>query len=173
MFNPYNGIEGPFIIAEIGINHNGDMKLTKKLIDVAKKSGCHAVKFQKRTLDVVYTQEYLADHRESPWGTTQREQKAGLEFGEAEYQEIDRYCKEKDILWSASAWDVESQKFLQKFNLPFNKVASAMITHKDLLEEIASEGRHAFISTATIAPIRCFTASLRTRAERKTATCCS
>ncbi len=136
-----------FLIAEIGINHNGDMKIAKQLIDEAHAAGFDAVKFQKRTIDIVYTQEYLAGHRDSPWGTTQREQKEGLEFGLEEYKEIDRYCKELGIQWSASAWDVESQKFLQQFDLPFNKVASAMLGHKPLLAEIATEGRKTFIST--------------------------
>ena len=147
-FNPYSDtLNMPFFIAEIGINHNGDMDLTKQLIDLAYDSGCQAVKFQKRDIDVVYTQEYLDSARQSPWGTTQRDQKQGLEFGENEYNEIDRYCKEKGILWSASAWDINSQNFLKQYNLPFNKVASAMLTHLDLLEEIALEGKHTFIST--------------------------
>lgn len=136
-----------FITAEIGINHNGDMELAKKLIDAAVEAGCDAVKFQKRTVDKVYTKEYLDGPRESPWGTTQREQKEGLEFGLEEYQEIDRYCKEKGIEWFASAWDVDSQKFLQDFNLNYNKVASAMLVNDMLLEEIAQEKRYTFIAT--------------------------
>lgn len=136
-----------FICAEIGINHNGDLNLAKKLIDVACVAGCDAVKFQKRTIDKVYTQEYLDEPRESPWGTTQREQKEGLEFGKDEYDEIDRYCKEKGIEWYASAWDVESQYFLQRYNLKYNKVASAMLVKDDLLEEIASEGRYTYLAT--------------------------
>ena len=147
-FNPYKDtLNMPFFIAEIGINHNGDMSLTKQLIDMAHDAGCQAIKFQKRDIDVVYTQEYLASARQSPWGTTQRDQKEGLEFGKKEYDEIDKYCKSKGILWSASAWDINSQKFLRQYDLPFNKVASAMLTHIDLLEEIASEGKHTFIST--------------------------
>jgi len=147
-FNPYQDtLNMPFFIAEIGINHNGDMDLTKKLIDMAAETGCQAVKFQKRDIDVVYTQEYLDSARQSPWGTTQRDQKAGLEFGKEEYDQIDAYCKQKGILWSASAWDVNSQKFLRQYDLPFNKVASAMLTHSELLREIASEGKHTFIST--------------------------
>jgi len=136
-----------FIVAEIGINHNGDMSICKKLIDVAVNSGCDAVKFQKRDLDQVYTQEFLDSSRKSPWGTTQSEQKSGLEFGEDEYKEIAKYCKEKKIEWFASAWDLNSQMFLQQFNCKFNKVASAMIVYKDLLEMIAREGKHTFIST--------------------------
>lgn len=135
------------IIAEIGINHNGDMKLAKHLIDIAVIAGCDAVKFQKRTVDKVYTKEYLDGPRESPWGTTQRAQKEGLEFGKEEYTEIDRYCKEKGIAWFASAWDVDSQKFLQQFDLKYNKVASAMLTNDALLEEIAMEKRYTFIAT--------------------------
>jgi N-acetylneuraminate synthase len=147
-FNPYNDtLNMPFFIAEIGINHNGDMETTKKLIDMAADSGCQAVKFQKRDIDVVYTQEYLNSARQSPWGTTQRAQKSSLEFGKKEYDEIAAYCKEKGVLWSASAWDINSQVFLRQYDLPFNKVASAMLTHTELLSEIASEGRHTFIST--------------------------
>ena len=135
------------IIAEIGINHNGDMSICKKLIDVAVNAGCNAVKFQKRDINKVYSQEFLDSHRESPWGTTQREQKAGLELGEDEYKEIDKYCKDKCIEWFASAWDLNSQKFLQQFDCKYNKVASAMIVYEDLLKMIAEEGKHTLIST--------------------------
>jgi len=136
-----------FIIAEIGINHNGDMSTCKELIDVAADAGCNAVKCQKRDLDQVYTQDFLNSHRESPWGTTQREQKAGLEFDEQQYREIDQCCKEKSIAWFASAWDTNSQDFLRQFDCKYNKVASAMIVHEDLLKMIAEEGKHTFIST--------------------------
>lgn len=136
-----------FIIAEIGINHNGDIKIAKQLIDGAVFAGCDAVKFQKRTIAKVYSKELLDSPRESPWGTTQREQKEELEFGLNEYKEIDAYCKEKKIEWFASAWDTESQKFLQQFALKYNKIASAMLTHRNLIEIIAKEGRHTFIST--------------------------
>jgi N-acetylneuraminate synthase len=136
-----------FIIGEIGINHNGDMSICKELIDIAADVGCDAVKFQKRDLDNVYTQEFLDSSRESPWGTTQREQKSGLEFGFDEYSEIDQYCREKGIEWYASAWDLNSQQFLQQFNCKYNKVASAMIVYEDLLRMIAKEGKHTFIST--------------------------
>jgi N-acetylneuraminate synthase len=136
-----------FIIAEIGINHNGDLSIAKELIDVAKDAGCDAVKFQKRTIDLVYKKEMLDKPRESPWGTTQRAQKEGLEFGQKEYETIDSYCKEKEIEWFASAWDVESQRFLRQFNIKHNKVASAMLVYKDLVNEIASEKKHTFIST--------------------------
>ena len=136
-----------FIVAEIGINHNGDMSVCKELISAAKESGCNAVKFQKRDLDSVYTQEFLDSDRESPWGETQREQKAGLEFGKSEYDEIDKYCKDIGIEWFASAWDLKSQDFLQQFDCKYNKVASAMIVYEDLLKMIAEEGKHTFIST--------------------------
>jgi len=136
-----------FIVAEIGINHNGDMSICKQLIDIAVDTGCNAVKFQKRDIDLVYTQEMLDSQRESPWGSTQRDQKIGLEFNQEQYSEIDQYCKEKEIEWFASAWDVNSQKFLKQFDCKYNKVASAMIVYTDLLKIIASEGKHTFIST--------------------------
>ena len=136
-----------FVIAEIGINHNGSLDICKQLIDVAVKAGANAVKFQKRTIDLVYTRELLDSHRESPWGTTQRDQKKGLELELEDYQEIDRYCKQQNIAWFASAWDLESQKFLRQFDCKYNKVASAMIVYEDLLREIASEKKHTFIST--------------------------
>jgi N-acetylneuraminate synthase len=136
-----------FIIAEIGINHNGDIEIAKDLIKVAKDAGCDAVKFQKRTIDLVYTKELLDSPRESPWGITQRSQKEGLEFGFDKYKEIDRYCKELGIAWFASAWDLESQKFLRQFDCKYNKIASAMLTYEPFLHEVASEKRHTFIST--------------------------
>lgn len=136
-----------FIIAEIGINHNGDIEIAKKLIDVSAFAGCNAVKFQKRTIDKVYTKEFLDSYRDSPWGTTQRAQKEGLEFGEKEYDEIDRYCKTKSIEWFASAWDIDSQIFLRKYNLKYNKIASPLLTHRDLLNLVAEEGKYTFIST--------------------------
>ncbi len=136
-----------FIIAEIGINHNGDVEIAKQLIGVAKDAGADAVKFQKRTIDLVYTKEILDSPRESPWGTTQRAQKEGLEFGIKEYNEIDAYCKEKGIEWFASAWDLESKKFLRQYDCKYNKIASAMIVYEDLLKEVASEKKHTFIST--------------------------
>ena len=135
------------IIAEIGINHNGDMLICKKLIDVAVESKCDAVKFQKRDINQVYTQEFLDSPRESPWGSTQREQKLGLEFEIDEYKEIDRYCREKNIEWFASAWDLNSQKFLQQFDCKYNKIASAMAVYPELLKMVAKEGKHTFIST--------------------------
>ena len=136
-----------FLIAEIGINHNGCLETTKRLIDGASSAGCDAVKFQKRTIDVVYEKEDLDRPRESPWGTTNREQKNGLEFGKEEYDEIDAYCKEKGIEWFASAWDIDSQYFMRQYDLKYNKVASAMLTDRKLLEAIAEEGKYTFIST--------------------------
>jgi N-acetylneuraminate synthase len=136
-----------FIIAEIGINHNGSLDIAKQLIDVAKDSGADAVKFQKRTIELVYTKDMLDAPRKSPWGTTQREQKEGLEFGLEEYREIDRYCDEKGIAWFASTWDLESKTFLRQFNLKYNKVASAMLVYEPLLRMIAEEKKQTFIST--------------------------
>ena len=135
------------IIAEIGINHNGDINICKELIDVAKSSGCDAIKLQKRDINSVYSKEFLDAPRKSPWGETQRDQKEGLEFSFEEYKEIDNYCKDNEIIWFASAWDIKSQLFLRKFNCKYNKVASAMIIFLPLLEKIAEEGKHTFIST--------------------------
>ena len=136
-----------FITAEIGINHNGNIEIAKKLIDVAKECNCNAVKFQKRTIETVYSKEVLDTPRESPWGTTTREQKLGLEFNRKEYDIIDSYCKQKQIQWYASAWDIDSQLFLRHYNLKYNKVASSMLTHTELLKLIAEERKHTFIST--------------------------
>jgi N-acetylneuraminate synthase len=136
-----------FLIAEIGINHNGCLETAKKLIKEAKDAGFDAVKFQKRTIDLVYSPEELDKTRESPWGTTNREQKEGLEFKQEDYDAIDEYCKELGIQWSASAWDLKSQEFLRQYDLPFNKVASAMLTCKPLLEKIAEEKKLTYIST--------------------------
>jgi N-acetylneuraminate synthase len=136
-----------YIIAEIGINHNGDLNIAKQLIDLAVQCGCDAVKFQKRTIEIVYSKAVLDSPRESPWGTTTREQKEALEFGLAEYREIDRRCKERGIDWFASAWDIESQNFLRQFNLKHNKVASAMITNYPFVNHVAAEKKHTFIST--------------------------
>lgn len=136
-----------FIIAEIGINHNGSLDIAKQLIDVAKDGGADAVKFQKRTINLVYSKELLDSPRASPWGTTQREQKEGLEFGADQYWEIDHYCREKGIDWFASAWDRKSQEFLRQFNLRYNKIASAMLVCEPLLRMVAEEKKHTFIST--------------------------
>ena len=136
-----------FIIAEIGINHNGNLQIARDLIKLAKDVGCDAVKFQKRTIDLLYSKELLDTYRESPWGTTQREQKEGLEFGLEEYQEIDRYCRELGIEWLASAWDLKSLEFLDHFNLKYNKIASAMIVDPEFLKAVAVRKKHTFIST--------------------------
>ena len=137
-----------FIIAEIGINHNGDINIAKQLIDTAKRSGCDAVKFQKRDINLVYSKEMLDSPRESPWGTTQRDQKMGLEFGKEEFDEIDRYCREVGIEWFASAWDPNSMKFLDQYDLKYHKVASAMIVSDIFLRDVAARKKHTFISTA-------------------------
>ena len=136
-----------FIIAEIGINHNGSVEIAKKLIDMAKRCGCDAVKFQKRDIFKVYTKKELEAPRESPWGTTQLEQKKGLEFNEDQYDQIDLYCKKIGITWFASAWDENSIHFLKKYNLKYNKSASAMITKLDFLEQVSKYKVHTFIST--------------------------
>jgi len=138
---------GIFFVAEVGINHNGDMSICKELIDVAADAGCDAVKFQKRDINQVYTQDFLDSPRESPWGKTQRAQKEGLEFSKQQYEEIAAYCAKKGIEWFASAWDTNSQGFLRQFDCKFNKIASAMIVHHDLLRMVADEGKHTFIST--------------------------
>jgi N-acetylneuraminate synthase len=136
-----------FFVAEVGINHNGDMSICRELIDVAANAGCDAVKFQKRDINQVYTREFLESPRESPWGKTQRAQKEALEFGQKQYEEIAEYCASRGIEWFASAWDTNSQGFLRQFNCKFNKIASAMIVHHDLLRIVAAEGKHTFIST--------------------------
>lgn len=144
------------IIAEIGINHNGDIEIAKKLIDMAKRAGCDAVKFQKRTVEKVYSKEVLDTPRESPWGNTTRDQKLGLEFNKKEYDIIDNYCREKNIIWFASAWDIDSQLFLRQYDLKYNKIASAMLTDLEFLRVVAEEKKHTFIGTgmSTIEQIR-------------------
>lgn len=136
-----------FIIGEIGINHNGDIDLCKKIINGAKNAGADAVKFQKRNINKVYEKDFLDSFRESPWGKTQRDQKLGIEFEKKEYDEIDKYCKEVGILWFASAWDLDSLNFLKKYNCKFNKIASAMIIDLNFLESVSKEKKHTFIST--------------------------
>ena len=136
-----------FVTAEIGINHNGNIEITKQLIDAAKAAGCDAVKFQKRTVDKVYSKEILDSPRESLWGTTTREQKLGLEFEKREYDIIDEYCKSRKIEWYASAWDIDSQIFLRQYDLKHNKIASAMLTYHQLLSTVAEEKKYTFIST--------------------------
>src|SRR5512140_457827 len=134
-------------MAEIGINHNGDVDIAKKLIDVAVSAGCNAVKFQKRTVDVVYSAEELARPRESPFGETNGDLKYGLEFGLEEYQEIDRYCKEKKIAWMASCWDEASVDFIAQFDPPAYKVASASLTDDNLLRHTRAQGKPLLVST--------------------------
>lgn len=135
------------LVAEIGINHNGDIDLAKKLIDVASFAGCDFVKFQKRTIDLVYTQEELDKYRESPWGTTNREQKHGLELGEGAYSEIDRYCRGKGIGWFASPWDTESVNFLKRYELPFIKLASCSLTDYNLIDSVKGYPAPVVLST--------------------------
>ena len=136
-----------FICAEIGINHNGSIAITKKLIDVAVRCGCDAVKFQKRNVGMVYTKEILDSPRESPFGKTTREQKLGLELSLKQYSMIDKYCKKQKIHWYVSSWDVQSQIEMRKFHTKYNKIASAMLIHKKLLETVAEEKKYTFIST--------------------------
>jgi N-acetylneuraminate synthase len=136
-----------FFIAEIGINHNGSLKLTYELIEEAKKAGFDAVKFQKRDITKVYSKELLDQPRSSPWGKTQRDQKLGLELTEQDYDKINIFCKKLNIVWFASAWDLNSLKFLDKYNLQYNKVASAMIVDKKFLKEVAKRKKYTFIST--------------------------
>jgi N-acetylneuraminate synthase len=136
-----------FVAAEIGINHNGDMEIAKRLISVAVAAGCQAVKFQKRTVDVVYTREELARERESPFGTTNGDLKRGLELGLEQYRQIDRYCREVNILWFASCWDEASVDFIELFSPPCYKIASASLTDDALLRHIRSKGRPVILST--------------------------
>jgi N-acetylneuraminate synthase len=136
-----------FIVAEIGINHNGDLAMAKKLIDAAGQAGCNAVKFQKRTVEVVYSPEELARPRENPFGPTNGDLKSGLEFGQAEYEEIDRYCHANGILWFASCWDEGSVDFLEQFNPPCYKIASASLTDDNLLRHHRQYGRPMILST--------------------------
>jgi N-acetylneuraminate synthase len=137
----------PFLIAEIGINHNGDINLAKRMIRESKEAGFDAIKLQKRTINLVYTKEDLDSQRESPWGTTQREQKEGLEFSKDEYDEINHFCNELKIKWSASAWDTDSLKFIENYDPAFHKIASPMLGNKALLRDVASIGKLTYIST--------------------------
>ena len=136
-----------FVVGEIGINHNGSVEIAKQLIDMARNAGCDAVKFQKRTVDIVYPKDVLDQQRESPWGKTQRDQKLGLELSEAVYDEIDEHCRKRGVEWFASAWDIPSQQFLRKYHHKYNKIASAMATHFDFVETVAAEGKLTFLST--------------------------
>ena len=135
------------IIAEIGINHNGDIGIAQQMIKMAKDCGADYVKFQKRDIETVYSKEILDSPRKSPWGTTTRQQKMGIEFGKDEYDLIDEYCKQIKMPWFASAWDLKSLEFLDQYDLPHNKVASAMATHCDFLKAVADRKKHTFIST--------------------------
>ncbi len=137
----------PYLIGEIGINHNGDIKIAKQLIKNAKECGFDAVKFQKRTVEIVYDQATLDTPRASPWGNTTKEQKFGLEFEKSEYDEIDNYCKDLNIDWFASAWDNNSLEFLENYDLKYHKIASAMIVDKGFLTNVAKKNKHTFIST--------------------------
>jgi len=136
-----------FVVAEIGINHNGDLEVAKRLINEAADAGCDAVKFQKRTVDAVYSPEELARLRETPFGPTNGDLKRGLEFGEAEYREIDSYCRAKNILWFASCWDPESVDFIARFDPPCFKIASACLTDNDLLRHHKRFGKPIVLST--------------------------
>lgn len=135
-----------YVIAEIGINHNGDLNVAKELIKKAKEAGCDAVKFQKRTVETVYTKEELEKPRENPFGPTNGDLKRGLEFSKEAYKEIDRYCKEMDIDWFASPWDEDSVDFLEEFNVPCYKIASASLTDDGLLKHIRSKGKPIIMS---------------------------
>ncbi len=136
-----------YVLAEIGINHNGDPQVAQKLIDVAAFAGCEGVKFQKRTIDVVYTPDELAKPRESPFGETNGELKRGLEFGQAEYEQIDAYCRSKGIAWTASGWDEASVDFIDQFDPPFYKIASASLTDDALLRHTRAKGKPVVLST--------------------------
>jgi N-acetylneuraminate synthase len=135
------------LVGEIGINHNGDINIVKKLIDIASLCKLDYVKFQKRDIDLCYTQEFLDSPRDSPWGKTQRDQKLGLEFGKDEYDEIDRYCKEKNIGWFASPWDINSVEFLNQYDNDFIKIASAMVHKPDIINSIKNCSRLVVVST--------------------------
>jgi len=135
------------VVAEIGINHNGDLGIARQLIDLAHAAGCDAVKFQKRSVEIVYPPAVLATPRESPWGTTTGDQKRGLEFGRVEYDALDAHCRSLGLPWFASAWDLPSLAFLRPYDLPYNKVASAMLTYRPFLEAVAAERKETLLST--------------------------
>lgn len=136
-----------YVVAEIGINHNGDVEIAKQLINLAVSCGCDAVKFQKRTVDIVYSAEELARPRESPFGTTNGDLKRGLEFGLDEYREIDRFCAQRNIPWFASCWDEASVDFIEQFAPPCYKVASASLTDDALLRYTRATGRPVILAT--------------------------
>ncbi len=136
-----------YVIAEIGINHNGDIDLAKRLISIAIAAGCDAVKFQKRTIEVVYSAEELSRPRESPFGNTNGDLKRGLEFGYEEYLELDRYCREVGMPWFASCWDEASVDLIQRFDVPCFKIASASLTDDQLLRHTCATGKPILLST--------------------------
>jgi N-acetylneuraminate synthase len=136
-----------FIIAELGTNHMGDLNVAKKIIDIAVNAGCDAVKLQKKDVEKIYTKEFLDSSLESPWGTTQREMRLHREFSDNDFKKIDSHCKKKNIPWFVSCWDIQSQIKMRKFKTKYNKISSAMLIHKELLETIAKEKKHTFIST--------------------------
>jgi len=137
-----------YIIAEIGINHNGDLNITKQLIDIAKVAGCDSVKFQKRNPDVCVPESQKSVMRDTPWGRmTYLDYKHKIEFGKEEYDEIDRYCKERGIRWSASPWDLDSLKFLRGYDIPYIKIPSALLTDDDLLQHCRYSGKRIILST--------------------------
>ena len=137
-----------YIISEIGINHNGSMKLAKELILKSKNSGCHAVKFQKRDIESVYSKEELDTFRESPWGTTNRQQKEGLEFSIEQYRELYNYSKSLGLDFGVSCWDLKSVDLIEKeLNIDFHKVASALLTNKEFLERLNTTNKPIILST--------------------------
>ncbi len=137
-----------YIIAEIGINHNGSIDTAKRLIDIAALSGCDAVKFQKRNPDVCVPEHQKNIPRDTPWGTmSYLDYKYRMEFGKEEYDIIDEYCKTKDIAWSASPWDMDSLAFLEQYDIPFIKMPSAMLTHEELMRGCARTGKKVIFST--------------------------
>ena len=136
-----------YIIAEIGINHNGDISLAKELIDKSVNSGCDAVKFQKRTIDLVYTKEELDNYRESPWGKTNRQQKEGLELNLDEYKELEEYTQSKGLDFIVSCWDSNSVQDIENTcNIKYHKVASALATDKEFLEKLNDTGKPVILS---------------------------
>ena len=136
-----------FIIGEIGTNHAGSTTVAKKIIDAAKNAGFDAVKFQKKSVGKIYTQEFLDSFLQSPWGKTQREMREHREFSETDFKKIDQHCKKRKIPWFTSSWDIDSQINMRKFKTKYNKIASAMLIHEELLQRVAEEGKYTFIST--------------------------
>jgi N-acetylneuraminate synthase len=136
-----------FIIAEIGTNHLGDVNIAKQIIDVAVNAGCDAVKFQKNDVEKIYAKKFLDSPLASPWGTTQREMRLHVEFSEKQFREISLHCKKRQIHWFVSCWDVGSQIHMRKFKTRYNQIDSDVLTHQSLVETIAKEKKHTFIST--------------------------